>query len=82
MFRLTGDAVYARCYLATLEWIAAEQVDWEYGEWHLLPPARGTPLADKAGPWKEPYHTGRAILRCLELSEGARESHQSGVAGS
>lgn len=67
MFRLSGDGLYANCYLKTLGWILSRHVDWEYGEWHATPPRRGTPAEDKAGPWKEPYHTGRTLIRCLEL---------------
>ena len=40
--------------------------DHEYGEWHRRVDRDGTPQPrhEKAGPWKGPYHNGRA---CLEV---------------
>ncbi|HJR62595.1 MAG TPA: AGE family epimerase/isomerase [Gemmatimonadaceae bacterium] len=74
MFSLTGEAQYARCYLRTLDWIVQHHVDWEHGEWHDRPVRRGQPPDDKTGPWKDPFHHGRALLRCLELC-GALQAH-------
>jgi mannose/cellobiose epimerase-like protein (N-acyl-D-glucosamine 2-epimerase family) len=65
---LTGDGLYGLCYLRLLEWIERRHVDWRYGEWHAEPLRRGVAAPDKAGPWKEPYHTGRSVLRALELA--------------
>ena len=65
MYRLTGQENYYDMFVEILDWVAAEQVDWEHGDWHAL-------IGDdeqwgKAGPWKTPYHNGRAVLECLEI---------------
>jgi mannose/cellobiose epimerase-like protein (N-acyl-D-glucosamine 2-epimerase family) len=65
MYRLTGDAQYYAVFERTLDWIMKEQADWEHGDWHEYVGAR--PAGPKAGPWKSPYHDGRAVLECLEL---------------
>ena len=66
MYLATSDAKYARCFLHTLSWIAMHQADWECGEWHPLVEENGQPSGSKAGPWKAPYHSVRAVLECLE----------------
>lgn len=65
MYRLTGDEKYYAVFEKTLKWIADEQVDWEHGDWHAM--LGGGPPQAKAGPWKSPYHNGRAVLECLEI---------------
>ncbi len=69
MFRLTNDPRYWDCFEKTLQWILARQVDWQGGDWHadILP--NGKASGDKAGPWKDPYHQGRALLEASELLE-------------
>ncbi|RJP25141.1 MAG: N-acylglucosamine 2-epimerase [Candidatus Omnitrophota bacterium] len=67
MYQLTGESVYANCYLQTLDWLVKKQVDWENGDWHSTVSEDGTPSGDKAGLWKSPYHNGRAVLECLEI---------------
>ena len=69
MFRLTGEDVYFRCFQRELEWIARRQADWSHGEWHDRIAVDGKPTGDKAGPWKDPYHHSRALLRCLDILE-------------
>ena len=66
LYRLTGEAVCAEVFLRTLEWVRRWQVDWRAGEWHaeIL---GGRAYGLKAGPWKGPYHTGRALIRGLDL---------------
>ena len=46
--------------------IAEHQADWENGDWHAWIGGRSE---GKSGPWKSPYHNGRAVIRCLELLE-------------
>ncbi|HJU66241.1 MAG TPA: AGE family epimerase/isomerase [Gemmatimonadaceae bacterium] len=79
MFSLTGEAQYARCYLRTLDWIVDHHVDWQHGEWHDRPVRRGQPPDDKTGPWKDPFHHGRALLRSLELIGELRSAEQGQV---
>ncbi len=67
MYRLTGEEVYCHCFFQTLDWIVKHQVDWEHGDWYAQVAKKGKPLGDKVGPWKSPYHNGRAMIQCLEL---------------
>jgi len=66
MYRLTKEEKYWNCFSQTLDWIVNHQVDWEHGEWFARVEKNGQPSGDKAGPWKSPYHNGRAMLFCLE----------------
>lgn len=65
--RLTGDERYAELYLDTLEWIVERHVIWDAGDWHATIEEDGRTTGDRAGPWKTPYHNGRAMMQCLEL---------------
>jgi cellobiose epimerase len=75
LFRLTSDPTFAECFMRVLKWVVERQIDWKGGEWF----AEITPQDQVAGAkidlWKEPYHTGRAVLQCLgilqELALGA-----------
>jgi mannobiose 2-epimerase len=67
MYRLTAEEVYWNCFSQTLEWIVKHQVDWQHGDWHETIDRAGKASGVKAGPWKGPYHNGRAMLQCLEL---------------
>ena len=63
----TGLPTAGQCFAGTLDWIVGHQVDWSHGEWHARIDESQRPLGDKAGAhWKGPYHTGRALLTCLE----------------
>jgi len=74
MYRLTREPLYLECFTRTLEWIMRYQADWEHGEWHARIGRSGKPKeADKAGPWKAPYHSGRATLKGLELLSSIME---------
>jgi mannose/cellobiose epimerase-like protein (N-acyl-D-glucosamine 2-epimerase family) len=64
MYRLSGDEKYYAVFEKTLKWIVEEQADWKNGDWHAWV---GGPQELKAGPWKSPYHNGRAVLECLRL---------------
>lgn len=66
MYKLTGEDVYLNCFLKTLDWIEKHQVDWQNGDWFAQVTENSKPLGDKAGPWKSPYHNGRAMIECLE----------------
>jgi len=67
MFRRTGDERYRGAFELTLGWIAELQADDAGGDWHATVDRNGVPSGDKSGPWKDPYHQGRAVLDCLEL---------------
>jgi mannose/cellobiose epimerase-like protein (N-acyl-D-glucosamine 2-epimerase family) len=70
MFRLTGDERYYDVFEKTLRWIVDEQADWENGDWHAV--VGNGPPGHKSGPWKSPYHDGRAVLECLEILDTPR----------
>lgn len=67
MARLTGEGRYLDVFASTLAWIVDHQVDWERGEWFEWVSPDGRPRGVKAGPWKGPYHSARAMLESLEL---------------
>lgn len=69
MYRLFGDIRYYQVFSKLLEWIDQHQADWEDGEWFAVVTPAGERQGDKAGPWKSPYHNGRAMLECLQLLE-------------
>jgi mannobiose 2-epimerase len=67
MYQLTRDLRYREAFSKTLSFIVEEMVDWDGGEWYATVPEEGAPSGDKAGPWKSPYHNGRAMIECLEI---------------
>ena len=67
MCHITGIKDYWNCFLQTLDWIDSYQADWTFGDWYEKVGADGKPSGCKAGPWKSPYHNGRAMLECLDL---------------
>lgn len=70
MYRLTGDAQYARVYLETWAFTNTAQTDWTAGEWHPTVSADGRARGDKADRWKAGYHNGRAMIEALALVRG------------
>jgi cellobiose epimerase len=67
MYKFTGEQLYWDCFSLTLDWIVNRQVDWKRGDWYEIVHEDGTASGVKAGPWKGPYHNGRAMLHSLEL---------------
>ena len=67
MYKLTGEQLYWDCFSLTLDWIVKRQVDWKHGDWYEIVHEDGTASGVKAGPWKGPYHNGRAMLHSVEL---------------
>jgi mannobiose 2-epimerase len=72
MYNITRREAYFNCFAQTLVWINRHQVDWEIGEWFEHVSTKGTPFGPKAGPWKTPYHTGRAMLECINILESLK----------
>jgi mannobiose 2-epimerase len=66
----TRDERYRRAASRTLDWICERQADWVGGEWFAAIDAKGRPHGAKTGPWKGPYHQGRALLKSLVLARG------------
>jgi cellobiose epimerase len=78
IYRLTDNQIYWDCFAQTLEWISNYQTDWKHGDWYETVDENGTASGSKAGPWKGPYHNGRAMLQCLDLlspAAGSRRTH-------
>jgi mannobiose 2-epimerase len=67
MYEMTGEEIYRECFLKTLGWIVNRQVDWQHGDWYESVSSDGKVTGVKTGPWKGPYHNGRAMLQCLEM---------------
>jgi len=67
MNRLTADPRYLDVFEQTYDYIERNLVDWEYGEWHANVTIRGAVQGDKASIWKAGYHSGRAMIECLEI---------------
>ena len=67
-YELSKDESYAMKTLAAWEFVKANIVDTENGEWHWSVSSTGKVDTnnDKAGFWKCPYHNGRM---CLELMD-------------
>ncbi len=57
----------AEVFEKTYDFIEKYQVDWESGEWHAEVMPDGKVRGDKAQPWKAGYHTGRAMIECLQI---------------
>lgn len=77
LYWLTAFPAYLACFQNTLQWIESFQADWAGGEWHARITPWGFVRGDRAGPWKTPYHNGRAVIECLELLEGRWHEHHS-----
>lgn len=67
LYRLTRDTRYADSFNGTLDWIVRRQVDWKNGDWHTEVLPSGKVRGDKTGPWRGPYHHGRAMLHGLAI---------------
>lgn len=65
-YQITGDTMYLQRMETLWHFIKAHVIDQENGEWHWLLKENNKVVKteDKAGPWKCPYHNGRA---CMEL---------------
>jgi cellobiose epimerase len=67
MHQRTGEQRYLEVFDQTLDWVNRHQIDWENGDWHANIGEDGRASGLKAGPWKSPYHNGRAMIECLLL---------------
>ena len=73
-YTLNRDPLYLKHALAVWDFIKAHQIDTQGGEWLEL--ARLDDQSGKAGlmagPWKCPYHTGRAMMETIRLCQSLR----------
>lgn len=65
-FEISGVEIYLRHAEKNWEFIENNLIDTD-GEWHWMVNREGTvnQNEDKAGPWKCPYHNGRAMLELM-----------------
>ncbi|MEH0153282.1 AGE family epimerase/isomerase [Limibacter armeniacum] len=65
-YQLSSDPKYLDAAFRLWDFIQGRLINKEYGEWYWRVDANGIPNLndEKVGPWKCPYHNGRA---CLEL---------------
>ena len=64
-YQLNGDPRFLDASLASWRFVQEYLVDREHGEWFQTVDEAGRPHdREKAGPWKTPYHNGRA---CMEV---------------
>lgn len=64
-YQLLPDARYRSAALASWRFIDRFIIDHQHGEWFWGVTCDGVPLdLQKSGPWKGPYHNGRA---CMEI---------------
>jgi len=84
-YELTGEECYLDAVLRLWDFIEEHLVDRENGEWHWAVDACGRPRRelDKVGPWKGPYHNGRACLEVLRRLDSllSREQPSLGELG-
>ena len=66
-YQLTGDEKYLQTAQRVWDFINERLIDKENGEWHWKVSKEGNQdyHEDKAGPWKCPYHNGRAMIELM-----------------
>lgn len=67
-WQLTGQTSYLAAAFRVWKFIKTSVIDHQHGEWHWRLNEKGDVnySEDKAGPWKCPYHNGRAMLELLQ----------------
>jgi mannobiose 2-epimerase len=70
-YHLSGDEAFRTAALRVWEFIKAHQIDRDGGEWRELSCLDDQTTASglMVGPWKCPYHTGRAMLETIKLTQ-------------
>ena len=77
-FELSGEQRYRSAADHIWRYIGRHLIDSVGGEWHWLSTAQqhGSSYNYKAGPWKGPYHNGRAMIEaCRRLARLQRDQH-------
>ena len=64
---LTGEDVFSSVARRTVDWVIRRQADWSGGEWYEVVGPDATAGPRRGDAWGSPYHSGRALLRSLEL---------------
>ncbi len=70
-YHLNRDVAFLTAALRVWEFIKAHQIDRDGGEWRELSRVDDQSSASglMVGPWKCPYHTGRAMLETIKLTQ-------------
>ncbi|MEM9666493.1 MAG: AGE family epimerase/isomerase, partial [Bacteroidota bacterium] len=70
-YQQTADPDFLHAALATWRFIRTHLVDPVHGEWFWCVDQDGVtcPGQDKVGPWKGPYHNGRACLEAMRRAD-------------
>ncbi|WP_459191020.1 AGE family epimerase/isomerase [Halosimplex sp. J119] len=77
MYELTDEPAYREVFEETYAFLDEHQIDREYGEWHSGVTDDGETVGRKGAVYKGAYHSGRALLECinaLERLEAATEA--------
>ena len=68
--RCCRTATWLAAFLRQLDWIGRYQMDWPHGSWYgQLSPQLRPSGAKAGGDYRSPYHTGRAMVDCLDLAD-------------
>ena len=80
-YQASGDTRYVDAALATWRFVERHLVDRQHGEWYRRVSRAGDRSrgGEKVGPWKCPYHNGRACLEVIERVD-ALLTRRGGVA--
>lgn len=67
-YQITKEDSYLEQMIKTWDFIQKRIVDRKHGEWHWKVSKEGVQEyhEDKAGPWKCPYHNGRAMIEVIK----------------
>lgn len=79
----SGEERYVDAAVGAWDFASRCMIDREAGEWHVKTRRDGVPyrVEEKVGPWKCPYHNGRACLEVMEridAHEVVHVPHRSG----
>jgi mannobiose 2-epimerase len=69
-YQLSGNSKYWEAFKLEAQFVMDHFADHEYGEWYTSIHSEGPANAEKAGPWKAPYHVTRACLEVISRLEG------------
>ena len=78
LYRLTRTAARKAAFFRLVDWLGRYQVDWANKSWHATITPELRAQGGKAGPWRGPYHAGRALIDCLRLLKAIGDGAPSG----
>ena len=78
LYRLQRRTAHKLALFRLIDWLGRYQVDWARGSWHAILTPELRPQAGKAGPWRGPYHVGRALIDSLRLLRAIADGAPAG----